>query len=449
MREIDKKVMRLELDFRDTLENEQIQKNNTKSDTTIKDVILVGKAEWKDRLNGQKYGENLYIVTKEVSIKDENGNEVDKKLVNNYYLGEKCIGGFMDFKEPIFNQYFESSEPEKIKGIKDLISRTTIEDLEHNSLNNLQNEYLEEMAEKLHISKEEIMQIDELDLEEKLPTEEELDEMLQEDENSKKKIRKDEFEKLDIKEETDLRQEIKGETLGQKLGLKKVGINDGVKLARVSTSDISSREGVSKSTVDTFVVIRKTGDAVILTDNVLKPNDREGTNPVQENLTLDNNDATVNKEANTSSYEIVNGNGREFLNIGYDENSGKEIKYSMYSNQLGKYVDCELETNRTFYQDPKVREFLRDRTEGQYEADNILSNFSREDVDMMARSILDSDNYVEIGEVYNQADVRNKIIDEIIKNDYKKGDEEKIEQEVGEKMLETSKRERVRGEESV
>ena len=78
-----------------------------------------------------------------------------------------------------------------------------------------------------------------------------------------------------------------------------------------------------------------------------------------------------------------------------------------------------------------------------------MSNFSREDVDMMARSILDSDNYVEIGEVYNQVDVRNKIIDEIIKNDYKKGDEEKIEQEVGEKMLETSKRERVRGEESV
>ena len=282
-----------------------------------------------------------------------------------------------------------------------------------------------------------------------MSTEEELDEMLQEDENSKKKIRKDEFEKLDIKEETDLSQEIKGETLGQKLGLKKVGINDGVKLARVSTSDISSREGVSKSTVDTFVVIRKTGDAVILTDNVLKPNDREGTNPVQENLTLDNNDATVDKEVNTSSYEIVNGNGREFLNIGYDENSGKEIKYSIYSNQLGKYVDCELETNRTFYQDPKVREFLRDRTEGQYEADNILSNFTREDVDMMARSILDNDNYVEIGEVYNQADVRNKIIDEIIKNDYKKGDEEKIEQEVGEKMLETSKRERVRGEESV
>ena len=92
---------------------------------------------------------------------------------------------------------------------------------------------------------------------------------------------------------------------------------------------------------------------------------------------------------------------------------------------------------------------MRDRTEGQYEADNILRNFTREDVDMMARSILDNDNYVEIGEVYNQADVRNKIIDEIIKNDYKKGDEEKIEQEVGEKMLETSKRERVRGEESV
>ena len=153
----------------------------------------------------------------------------------------------------------------------------------------------------------------------------------------------------------------------------------------------------------------------------------------------------IDKEMNTTSYEIVQGNGREYLSIGYDENSGKEIKYSMYSHQEGQYVDVELETNRTFYQDPRVREFLRDRNEGIHEADEILNTYTKENLDDMSRTILNnSDNG--ISEVYNQADVKEKIIQKIKEKDYGKDDYDKVIEEVEEEMKESAKGQIVRGD---
>ena len=194
-----------------------------------------------------------------------------------------------------------------------------------------------------------------------------------------------------------------------------------------------------------MAVVRKDGSAVILGENVLRVNDREGTNPTQENLTLDNNDASIDKEVNTTSYEIVQGNGREFISIGYDENSGKEIKYSMYSHQEAKYVDVELETNRTLYQDPKVREFLRDRNEGIHEADEILNTYTKENLDDMSRIILNNSENG-ISEVYNQSDVKEKLVQKIRENEYSKDDYEKVIREVEEEMQESAKRQIVRGD---
>lgn len=446
MREIDKEILRIERDFKDTLENEQKDRNGKTQEFKIKDIIYVGNVEWKDRINGKTTSEKLYIVTKELTIKDEKGNEIDTKQVNNYYLGDKCIGGFMDVKNPIFNQYIQEAEPAKMEGVRNLLDTITREELEGRSLENLQEQYLEEMSEKLGISKKEILEIDEIDLEEELPTQEELEEYLEKDEkeNGQEKIRKKEVEKLDIREKTKLSQQIKGESLGRKLGLDKIGITDGVELARVSTSSFASREGVSKSTIDTFAVIRKNGDAIILGENILRPNSREGTNPSEENLTIDNNDATVDREVNTTSYEIVNGNGREFLNVGYDEVSGKEIKYSMWSNQQGKYIDVELETNRTYYQDPKVRQFIKDKTEGRVEADNILNTFNKENVEKMARTILNREENG-ISEVYNQTDVEEKIIQKLAKEERNNGDYKKIIAEVEEEMQESASQQIVRG----
>ena len=86
---------------------------------------------------------------------------------------------------------------------------------------------------------------------------------------------------------------------------------------------------------------------MILGENILEPDSREGTNPIGNDSVTINNDGTATREAVTSSYKIVHGNGNEYIRTGYDENSGKEIKYSMYSPEENKYIDTELETNRT------------------------------------------------------------------------------------------------------
>ena len=442
MRESERKILDIELDFKDTLENDRKQAHNM--ETQIKDVIYVGDAKWTDRLNGKMVQDKLFIVTKNVLIKNEKGQVIDKKEVKNYYLGDKCIGGFMDVKNPIFNEYFENSEPQKVDAIKNLLDKVSLEKLEERSLNTLQKKYMQELSEQLGIPEEEILEMEEVDLDEELPIEQELEN--KEDENQKV-LNSRKLENLDIKEETSLHQEIKGETLGQRLGLEKVGIYGAEKLVRISKSQLSSedRKGISSSVIDVMAVVRKDGSAVILGDNVLRVNSREGTNPTQENLTLDNNDASIDKEMNTTSYEIVQGNGREYLSIGYDENSGKEIKYSMYSHQEGQYVDVELETNRTFYQDPRVREFLRDRNEGIHEADEILNTYTKENLDDMSRTILNnSDNG--ISEVYNQADVKEKIIQKIKEKDYGKDDYDKVIEEVEEEMKESAKGQIVRGD---
>lgn len=442
MREIERKILDIELDFKDTLENDRKQAHNM--EMQIKDVIYVGDAKWTDRLNGKMVQDKLFIVTKNVLIKNEKGQVIDKKEVKNYYLGDKCIGGFMDVKNPIFNEYFENSEPQKVDAIKNLLDKVSLEELEERSLNTLQKKYMQELSEQLGIPEEEILEMEEVDLDEELPIEQELEN--KEDENQKV-LNSRKLENLDIKEETSLHQEIKGETLGQRLGLEKVGIYGAEKLVRISKSQLSSedRKGISSSVIDVMAVVRKDGSAVILGDNVLRVNSREGTNPTQENLTLDNNDASIDKEMNTTSYEIVQGNGREYLSIGYDENSGKEIKYSMYSHQEGQYVDVELETNRTFYQDPRVREFLRDRNEGIHEADEILNTYTKENLDDMSRTILNnSDNG--ISEVYNQADVKEKIIQKIKEKDYGKDDYDKVIEEVEEEMKESAKGQIVRGD---
>ena len=442
MREIERKILDIELDFKDTLENDRKQAHNM--ETQIKDVIYVGDAKWTDRLNGKMVQDKLFIVTKNVLIKNEKGQVIDKKEVKNYYLGDKCIGGFMDVKNPIFNEYFENSEPQKVDAIKNLLDKVSLEELEERSLNTLQKKYMQELSEQLGIPEEEILEMEEVDLDEELPIEQELEN--KEDENQKV-LNSRKLENLDIKEETSLHQEIKGETLGQRLGLEKVGIYGAEKLVRISKSQLSSedRKGISSSVIDVMAVVRKDGSAVILGDNVLRVNSREGTNPTQENLTLDNNDASIDKEMNTTSYEIVQGNGREYLSIGYDENSGKEIKYSMYSHQEGQYVDVELETNRTFYQDPRVREFLRDRNEGIHEADEILNTYTKDNLDDMSRTILNnSDNG--ISEVYNQADVKEKIIQKIKEKDYGKDDYDKVIEEVEEEMKESAKGQIVRGD---
>ena len=463
-------LLQEELKFRDDLNNQFKQKETPDKSSYVKDIIFVGDVKWNDKVNGNELSEKLYIVRINKVTRDENG-ELQVDTINNYYLGDKCIGGYIDDKDPQFYKVFEYSEPDKVAQIKNLLENTLDRQLEEQSMSKLLEERKQEIAKALGINPDEIDNIDEIDLDTKIPDlnkegRSENDEELENkdrDEDDSQRISESQTEKLKVKEETKLGQFIQGESLGQKLGLEEIGITDGVKLARVSTSSLASQKDIDidKNAIDTFVVIRANGEAVVLGEDILRLNTREGTNPTQRNLTVDNDEGKVDKEVNTTSYEIVNGNGREFLNVGYDEFTGREIKYSTYSDQYGQYVDFELETQKTWMQDSDVREFMNDRPD-RYQADHMLeknaehgkceekditvidndkdnddhSSHDKFDMQYCIDAILENE---EIAEIYNSRDVQKEILNKISEDKNKKYTNDMVIEEVSTELEERAK----------
>lgn len=243
-----------------------------------------------------------------------------------------------------------------------------LEQIENNEildLNEIEQERLAEIAKALGIEKEDIKRVDEINLETKEKENE------KDKDEEEKEISEEQIDGLNIKEEVSADISLKGESLGKKLGLDQKGITNVEKIARVSASSLNKITGETNNNIDAFVAIKTDGTAVPLGEDILKPDTRSGTDPRGKDTTI-NNDGSVDKEAITTSYLIVNGNGQEYLQCGYDENFGKEIKYTLRSNQDGRDVAIELETQATYFQDSDVREFLNDRHEGIYEPDEIL-----------------------------------------------------------------------------
>ena len=217
-------------------------------------------------------------------------------------------------------------------------------------LDKIEDERLEELSDVLGVSSKEIKEVREISLEEQ-------------------EISKDNLSGLNIKEETNANTYLKGSTLRNKLGLG----GDVVKIAIVSTSSLNKATNDGRTTQDSFVAIKANGEAIVLGEDILRADRQAGNNPRNRDITIEN-DGSVDKESVTSSYLIVNGNGREYLQIGYDETSGKEIKYTTRELNGKKEIDVELETNRTWPRNSKVREFLNDRGNGEYEPEKIGNN---------------------------------------------------------------------------
>ena len=462
-------LLQEELNIRDNFNYRFRNEATAEKMSYVKDVIFVGDVTWKDKVNGKDLSEKLYIIRIDKISRDADGKET-VETINNYYLGDRCIGGYIDNDNPQFNELFERAEPDKFAQIKNLLENTPEEKLEEQSMSKLIEERKQEIAKAMGINPDEIESIDEIDLETKIPDidkkedREERKELEEDkDEDESKKITEKQAEKLDVREETDLDQFIQGESLGNKLGLDKIGITDGVKLARVSTSSLTSQKDVDidKNAIDTFVVIRATGEAVVLGEDILRLNTREGTNPTQSNLTVDNDEGKVDKEVNTSSYEIVNGNGREFLNVGYDEFTGREIKYSTYSDNYAQYVDFELETQRTWMQDSDVREFMNDWAD-RYQAEHMLERnaehgkCAEKDITIIDNDKDNNDHASHIGydmqycidtileneyiaDIYNERDVREEIINVVGKNKDNKYTNDMVIKEVSEQLEEKSR----------
>ena len=133
MNQKEKDILKLEQDFKDTLENDIIKQQRKDAKIIIKDIQLVGQATWKDQISGKPISENIFIVEKEVIEVDENGNERRTGL-RNYYLGNKCIAGDLGNNQPVYGENFINFEPDKIKAVNELLDRTSEQEIGNNSL---------------------------------------------------------------------------------------------------------------------------------------------------------------------------------------------------------------------------------------------------------------------------------------------------------------------------
>ncbi len=336
---------------------------NSDKNVKIEDVIYLGNVKFEQEQNGKTITveKPLYIVKSQKEIIDEKGKKSIEKI-NNYYLEKECIGGYLQENQYILRDSIQGKQrkaiEEKLKSVSDKTNEVI-------SLEEQEDKRLGEFAKALGVDKEKIQSIDEVDLKQELP----------EEENT---INQRDTLHINTEEETDLQQVVNGRTLENLLGLQKAGIKDGDKLARAKTSDVNKYTDKKSSTTYSFVVIKNNGDIVPIGENILRPDRRTGKNTSKSNTTI-NNDGVVNEETALTSYEIVNSSGKSYLKLGYDENSGLEIKYSEFSNRTGEYVDIELATQRTYWQNNDVYELKKDGSEGINKANNIKERADEHD----------------------------------------------------------------------
>lgn len=350
------------IQIREKREQEIHNENNKEENinNVINDVKYLGKIRYLEEINGQKIEteKDIFVV-----IEDDDGKisyiYYDENLENVAFENDM-------FDEILPGKDFMDKDESFLKEISEM-------DKDGKSLSEIQEqvEKIEKVAKALGIDPEQIENIDELDLDQLLEEKE------REEDSEVDELTKEEVLKLDIKETTNLSENIKGTTLGNKLGVSNMELPDGTKLtdgeklARVSTSSLDKYTQTNTSMQDSFVIIRSNGEAVPVGEDILKPDSRSGVNSTREDLTI-NNDGSVRREVNTSSYVIVNGNGREFIKVGNDEQFGKEIKYSQWSDEKGEYVDTELKTSRDIMINDDTRQYLKDRNEGVREATDTI-----------------------------------------------------------------------------
>ena len=65
----EKETLKLEESFKDIIENDIVERQEQNKKTTIKDIKIVGKINYKDKINGQELTGNVFIVEKQIEEK--------------------------------------------------------------------------------------------------------------------------------------------------------------------------------------------------------------------------------------------------------------------------------------------------------------------------------------------------------------------------------------------
>ena len=442
MNQREKEILKLEEDFRDTLENELIKQQKENKKVEIKDIKLVGEAIWKDKINGKAVSENVFIVEKETKEIDENGNERVTET-KNYYLGNKCIAATIGDNELIYRESFKISESDKMNAINDLFSKVSEKDIDNNSLNRLQRKEMSEIL-TAYLGKK----VTEEEVEKKLEqlSESEIEELKDEQEDRKDKnendLSKKQTEKIKVNgiQKADLNKLVDGkETLGQRLDLQQY---DSIYVVYSDKVDEITAGSKKNNTTYSLVGMTKDGEAKVLNDE-FEMDQTVGNNASRQQTKIRANSTATRDNKDISVYTRKS-NG---ASIGC-ENSQGNIDMFLYQKTMeeNENVGIQIETsntpvipietreimnrNRGIYQKEKVQDEIQAHTEKGCNPDNVKDfdgneettthNHSSEEI--LNNYVIEIFNYEnedgeeKIKEVFTKDEVKDKLLRKLKEN---------------------------------
>lgn len=454
MNQKERKILKLEESFRDTIENDILKQQTENKKIKIKDIKFVGSAEWKDKINGQERADVVFIVEKEIIEKSEEGKERVSEQ-KSYYLGDKCVAGELGNGELLYGETFAISEPDKMEAIKDLLEKTPEEEIENNSMNKLQTK---EMAEVLSaylgrpVAEEEVQKLmkdmDKQEIEEF--SEEQENQQEKEPEEKKNKLNKKQTEKIKVNgiQKVDLNKKVDGkETLGKRLDLN--GYENMYVVYSENVDEITSGEKRNNTTYS-LVGVKSDGTAKVLNDEFEMDNTvgngatREQTKiRANSTATRDNKDMSVyTRKSNGMSIGCENdmGNVNMFLyqkTIEENENVGIQIETSQ-TPVIPIETREIMNRNKGMYQKEKVQGEIQEHTdEGcipkdtkDFDGDVNTESHEHFDSEYFVQEILNYENEQgekQIKEVFTENEVRDKLLRELKENEDKLPQEQIIE----------------------
>lgn len=449
MNQKERKILKLEESFRDTIENDILKQQTENRKIKIKDIKFVGSAEWKDKINGQERADVVFIVEKEIIEKSEDGKErvTEQK---SYYLGDKCVAGELGNGEILYGETFAISEPDKMDAIKDLLERTPEEEIENNSINKLQ---IKEMAEVLSaylgrtIKEEEVQKIlEDMNKEELEELSEEKEQENVGKEKKKNELSEKQAEKIKVNgiQRADLSQNVDGiETLGKRLDL--YGYQYIYVVYSENVNEINPNAKRNDTTYS-LIGMKNDGTAKVLNDEFEM--DSSVGNNASKVQTRINADGTATRDSKDSSVFVRKSNG---MTIGC-RNDGGIVRMSLGQKTIeeNEITSTEIRTSKTGYipiqtreifnrnkgvrQIDKIQDEVKEHTdEGctpKVDGDESTETHEHFDLEYYVQEILNFENEQgeeQIKEVFTESEVRDKLLRELKENGDKLPQEQIIE----------------------
>ena len=434
----EKEILKKEESFRDVIENEVNEKSTENKKVEIKDIKYVGEATWKDKINGKDISDTVFLVDIEITEIDQDGKE---RITNqqNCYLGDKCVGGTIGDGQMIFKSTLETSEPDKMKAVNELLENTPEQEIENNSMNKLQTKEVTEIL-SVHfgrkVSEEEAQKLlNEMDKSEI----EELKNEKEEQNKDQNKLQKNQVDKIKVNgiQKADLNKKVDGkETLGKRLDLEGY---DNLYVVYSDRIDEITAGTKKNNTTYSLIGMTKEGEARILNDefemdHTVGNNASRATTKIRANTTAtrDNRDLSIyTRKSNGMSVGCENdmGNVNMFLyQKTKEENENVGIQIETSQTPIIPIETREImNKNKGKYQGDKIQDEVEEHTEHgcepndikDFDGNELTESHEHIDIEYYVQEILNYKNdegEENIKEVFTSNEVKDKLLRELKDN---------------------------------